>query len=77
MTIRLLPLIALVLLRRYPCPRNRFSSEGAVPRRALPYGGDRADRAEAEANTALKANPDDDVAPNARSIARMRLVDTT
>jgi tetratricopeptide (TPR) repeat protein len=74
MTIRLLPLIALVL----STPIS-LSAQSPAPQKERSHverfrtAEDRADRAEAEANTALKANPDDDVALNARSIARMRL----
>ncbi len=73
MTIRLYSLVVLVF-----APLTSLSAQPAsqtvrshVERFRTPEV--RAERAEADANTKLTANPNDDVTLNARSLARMRL----
>ncbi|MEK6281010.1 MAG: tetratricopeptide repeat protein [Acidobacteriota bacterium] len=74
MTLRFFLLAALVLTLFAPGAAqspNPPKERSHVDRFRSPEA--RADRAEAEANTKLTANPNDDVALNSRSLARMRL----
>jgi tetratricopeptide (TPR) repeat protein len=74
MTLRLLPLVALVLATFASVPAQ---SSGPPKERShverFRTAENRAERAEADANAKLTANADDDSALNARSLARMRL----
>ena len=74
MTIRWFPLVALVL-----APLSAASAQSDSPPKARSHVErfstveNRAERSEADANTKLNANPKDDLALNARALARMRL----
>ena len=73
MTKRLFSLVVLVFAPLASMSAQSAAPNGSVSRRTFPHSRGSGRKSEADANAKLTANPNDDVALNARSLARMRL----